>query len=340
MGTRHRLTLAAFATLVGCAAPAPAAPAAPAVTPPATPPEAAPSTAPYRHRIVNLMPRWWRYWERARTLPREAQVALFEEMVVAERPELFAEGVIGRDPSAPFDRSAQIADFLAGVEPLVPTMRRLSDSIERDLPGHLASFMENFPDFDWDGTVYFTISLDAFDGAVRSIAGAPQLLFGLDKIARLHGEEADLAPLFHHELFHIHHLVLRQPFDPEADNRMYQALWAEGLAVYVAHRLNPEASWQALVLNDDMVADGRKNLPSLAAEMRDNLDSSDPIFYRDWFRGVGQRKDIPNRVGYFLGYEVAKRLGVSTTLAELAELRDPLLRERIEAALAELAAGG
>lgn len=278
----------------------------PAPTPPPALPAPAPvASAPAEWRIVNLMPAWWAYWERASTQPRPQQIALFRSELVDQHPQLFTQDVVGRDPTAPHDLDAQIGTFLEGVEPLLPAMRTLSASIEGELPAHRRTFMQAFPDFAWNGQVYFTISLDAFDGAIRPVGGKPQLLFGIDKIARLHGLEASLAPLFHHELFHILHLVTFNPFDPDKDNHMYQALWGEGLAVHVAHELNPAATMRQLVLTDDMVTRGDEQLKALAQEMLDNIDSQDPTFYRDWFRGAGQRTDIPNRVGYFLGFRVA-----------------------------------
>jgi hypothetical protein len=332
--------LLCVALAVGCGsntpAPQPPALANSASASPATPAKAANGTQ-SDWRIVNVMPTWWAYWAKAQHKPRADQIALFQSDVVAKHPKLFVQTVVGRDPTKPFDLEAQISTFLDGVAPLVTTMQQLSNSIERELPTHRQSFMEAFPDFRWDGSVYFTISLDAFDGAVRNIDDKSQLLFGVDKIARLNGSDADLAPLFHHELFHILHLVTSNPFDPTKDNRMYQALWGEGLAVHVAKTLNPSATPSQLVLNDAMIEQGTRQLPQLAKEMLDNIDSQDETFYRDWFRGSGQRKDIPNRVGYFLGLRVAQLMGKTRNLQQLAQMKDPQLRNEIAAALRELA---
>ncbi len=312
--------------------------------PPAPPPQPAVAVTsepavPTQWGIVNVMPAWWTYWEKAEKLPRSQQVALFKSELVSPRPELFVHAIVGRDPTQPLDLDAQITAFLDTVPSLVSTMRQLSDSIERELPAHRRSFMAAFPEFSWNGKVYFTISLDAFDGAIREIAGVPQLLFGIDKIARLHGSRANLAPLFHHELFHILHLVTGNPFDPTKKNHMYQALWGEGLAVHVAKSLNPEATARQLVLSDEMIEQARGQLPQLAAEMLQNIDSQDATFYRDWFRGSGQRQDIPNRVGYYLGLRVAQRMGETRNLQALAELKDPELRSAIAVALSDLAGG-
>lgn len=286
------------------------------------------------------MPSWWTYWEIARSTPADQQRALFREHVVGAHPEAFAENVVSTDSIAAFDLDARIDALLTEVEPLVPVMRRLSDEAATELPRHRATFAQAFPDFEWDGRVYFTVSLLAFDGAVREVGGKPALFFGIDKIAKLHGDAASLAPLFHHELFHVYHLVTCHPFDEAGGDRIYQALWGEGLAVYVAKQLNPGASAAQLVLSDEMVAEGTAKLPAIAAELRANLDAGDEAFYRDFFRGAGQREDIPLRVGYFVGLRVAEVLGKGRSLRELAHLADPELRQEIERALRELEAAG
>jgi hypothetical protein len=339
MRAMRRPTLLGLALVAACSGSPTAEAPALSAAPPAPMEDVVPTKPPAEQwRVVNVMPAWWAYWEKAKGKPRPEQVALFEKVVVGRYPKIFAKNVVGRgDPSEAFDRKALIEGFLDQVEPHIPAMRKLTKSIEEELPAHRETFMEAFPDFEWDGDVYFTVSLDAFDGSVREVDGEPKLLFGVDKIARLYGSEAKLAPLFHHELFHILHLIQGKPFDPEKKNRMYQALWAEGLAVHVAHELNPTATNAQLVLSDAMVKQGDSQLKQLAQEMLDNIDSQDPAFYRDWFRSAGKREDIPNRVGYFLGFRVAQVMGKKYSLPELAALHDPELRAAIEAALRELA---
>ena len=67
-------------------------------------------------------------------------------------------------------------------------------------------------------------------------------MFGADVIARVHGDR-DVRPFFHHELFHLLHG--RTFSDCGA---LWCALWNEGLATFVAHRLNPAASDDQLLL--------------------------------------------------------------------------------------------
>lgn len=333
VGNGVRAAICLLVLAGACGSPPASEPQAPPVSI-AAPTVAAPASS---WTVVDLMPGWWRAaGESAGAGPAE-QRAAFRRHLVDAHPEAFSEEVLSLDRTAPFDLDARIDAFLVEAPALEPVMRRLSQQVAADLPRHRASFEAAFPSFAWKGRVYFTVSLFAFDGAVREIGGAPALLFGLDKVAKLHGDQASLAPLFHHELFHVYHVEQGKPFEGSEENRMYQALWAEGLAVHVARALNPGATNQQLVLTDDMVRRGEAMLPALAAELLANLDSTDPAFYRDWFRGAGKRQDIPIRVGYFLGMRVAEVLGRGRSLQELAMLRDPTLRQEIARALETLA---
>ncbi len=62
-------------------------------------------------------------------------------------------------------------------------MRHVSQTFRSDLTRYDQSFRQAFRNMSWAGTVYLTISVDAFDGAVRRIGTEPALLFGIDRIS-------------------------------------------------------------------------------------------------------------------------------------------------------------
>jgi hypothetical protein len=119
----------------------------------------------------------------AKDQPQSAQLLQFDEMVVKEHPEVYRESVLGVGSNGPGPR---IADFLRGVPANIAGMRKLSDSLEGDLPLYLSDFQKAFPDFACQNSIYFLVSLGAFDGGVRPVNGYPALLFGVDVIARVH----------------------------------------------------------------------------------------------------------------------------------------------------------
>lgn len=346
LARRARLLVGGAALGLALAAACASDPAPRPDEPPATPPSSAASTpapaAGPSYHVVDVGPAFWAFWDATRDEPVEVQATRFEEQVVAAHPAAFGPAVLGLDPTkTDFDLHARLVQWLPTLPSRVDVMRRLSAGVATDLDDYDRTFRAVFDDMAWTGKVYFTVSLDAFDGAVRMVDGEATLMFGLDKIAALHGESASLQPLFHHELFHLYQYdCLRDVMDSDEPPRMYQALWGEGLAVHVAHTLNPEATWGQLVLTDEMVTFGEAHLGPLAKELYDVRDSGSQEVYRDFFRGSGQRADIPTRMGYFVGMKVAERMGKDRSLKELACLRDPVLKQGIEGALLELAGPG
>ena len=162
--------------------------------------------------------------------------------------------------------------------------------------------------------------------------GRSALLFGVDVIAAIHGRGARVAPLFHHELFHVYHTRGQGG----SGRPLIQSLWAEGLATLVARRLNPSASDAAIFgLPSTTPARVAQELVALAAHVRSRLDSTSHEDYAELFLGNEPDAAIPRRSGYVLGYLVANRLRRDgQSLRELAQLEGPALRQAVDGALA------
>jgi hypothetical protein len=177
---------------------------------------------------IDLMPLYWQFWERAQAMPVAEQVRLFREMVVERRPEVYNASVMNVPGGKSFAEMLPeiYPKATAWTSPHVDTIRALSKEIATTLPQHEAAFRREFPDFAFDGRVYFMYALGAFDGAVRTVEDRQALLFGLDVIAAIHGSGASVAPLFHHELFHAYHGPLIGTTGRGLP--LYLSLWTEG----------------------------------------------------------------------------------------------------------------
>jgi hypothetical protein len=148
------------------------------------------------YRVIDLMPAYWDFWARAQVVDENARPALFRQMVVSHAPQAYAASVIGLAPDKPYDE--ELARRYHRVQAMVADrtdlMRRLSSRIARDLRGYEATFRGTFPDLAYHGDIYFMHSLGGFDGGTRIIEGRMALLFGLDMIAYVYGEQADPQP--------------------------------------------------------------------------------------------------------------------------------------------------
>ncbi|MBL8114151.1 MAG: hypothetical protein JNK60_14820 [Acidobacteria bacterium] len=287
------------------------------------------------YRAVDLMPDFWEFWSAAEKLPADEQAKLFEKTLVVKHPEVYKASVLGLDEAKPFGETLarRFERWLPMMTPHVPTMRVLSKRIAIDLPRYESTFRKAFPDFAYDGEVYFLNSLGAFDGGTRTVKGRTALLFGVDMIAYVYGE-TDPQAFFHHELFHIHHSRI---FPNEGATPLWEKLWQEGLAEHVAKTLNPAADGVLLFgLPADMPERARRILPELARELSESLDDTSKETYARYFLGSTAQGERPPRSGYYVGYLVARHVAGDRPLREVAVMKGPKLRAAIANALEEI----
>ena len=67
------------------------------------------------------------------------------------------------------------------------------------------------------------------------------------------------------------------------------------------------------------------------------MDSTSPDLYQTCFLGNSARKDIPPRSGYYVGLLIARELGESHNLQQLAEMNGESLRVTIRRTLQKVA---
>lgn len=309
---------------------APAATQAAATAPP-TPP------GPATYTVVDLMPAFWEFWAQAKDKDETTQVQLFQKLLVARYPEVYNQEVLGGPKDKPFAEALPARYHLIQglVQPKMDIVEKLSRQIGQDMPRYQERFRQTFPDLHYTGKIYFMYSLGGFDGATRHVNGQEVLLFGLDMMAYVYGREADPEPFFHHEFFHIYHSQFLNHGEDIAT-----ALWREGLATYVAHVLNPQATGAALFgLPRNTPERVQAQLPRYAREIQAVLGSESKEDYARFFLGGrDEQATIPARSGYYLGYLVAEKLAKRHSLQDLAHASVEQLRPEIEQALTELQA--
>ena len=268
------------------------------------------------------------------------------------------------DQTARFDRDARVAAFYAQVAPLISgfyePIRQASAASDPDryLIAALADYPTHRHDIDLArqrfaalfgparrsfeaafgslrGTppIYLVHSLGSMDGGTRELADGTHLVFGADMIARLHLHH-DIQPFFHHELFHVLHARRFAGCD-----QLWCGLWEEGLAVYAAHTLNPRATDEELLLTqpEPLRAAVDSHRREAICATRSHLESQNPAHARAFFSSGRLNENLPPRFGYYVGYLVARDIGRTHTLRQLAAMTPSEVRPLLDAALARLA---
>lgn len=276
---------------------------------------------------------------RSAGLSDTARIAAFERDFLPRFADLYVATAIGWTPGPKLDAAAldglQAADKDASLD-------ARDAAVKQALAAVSAGFAAAFPDFRCDFPIYVAPTFGKMDGAGRVVAGKPAMVLGPDVIGQF--ETDDQLPVFlAHELFHRYHFQAAGFSDDLAERDLiWRALWSEGLATYVSARLNPARPLaDALLLPRDLQEKADPLVPALAAALAAGLDRVDPPLFARFFEygdPSAQRLEQPFRSGYYVGYLVAHRLGEHRTLAQLAHLQGPALREEIGRTLNEFAA--
>jgi len=278
--------------------------------------------------IIDVMPAFWAV-ESAPPMRLAARDALFRELVLGPYQNIYGLEEFHRNVT-----DDGIENYLQKVQPYLPAMRKLHAEVKSEVEPAEAHFLETFPDFATDVTVAYLPSFMHFDGQTTQLRnGRLAVLFGVDGIARFHGDDADLAVLFSHELFHAYHNQVNPGvFKQQA---LYAKLWQEGLATYVSARLNPTAPEAVVMLDAKLAAQDPALVPDIARRFLPKFDSTADDDAAEFFN-FGYRGDLPARSGYLLGYRVCQELGKKYDLRALARLGGDDLRRQIHETVAKL----
>ena len=215
-----------------------------------------------------------------------------------------------------------------------PEIRTKYEQVARKFPNAFAqgqqSFRRSFPDYRLKVPVYLLHSLNEMDGGTRELDGNVVGIFGADVIARIHSP-ATLKPFLDHELFHLYH----QRFFPDCD-ALWCSLWQEGLAVYVAAKLNPGATDEGLLLTQPrpIRREVEPRLKEAMCGLNGKLESTKQEDYAPFFFGRVNDGPFPPRYGYLLGYLLVSKIGEHMTLEQLAKLPPDKVKPALVAALA------
>lgn len=278
-------------------------------------------------RIVDLTGQFDRFAMASRTLTDEQRIAAFETQIGP-----IADGFYSRK------RSPDGYDFRVLVNlKTYPERRAGVLAVRQNFRESFASaerlFEREFGRVTSTRPVYLIDSMGELDGGTRELGGKPTLLFGADVIAEVHSGKS-LTAFFHHELFHLYYEA-KAP----SCSAIWCSLWEEGLATYVAHRLDPDATDDELILNlpEPIRPAVEANRDRSICEVVQRLDSASDEDFSALFQGDDKLPGYPSRMGYYVGFLVASDIGRTHGLHQMANMTRAEARPLIDASLARMA---
>ena len=264
---------------------------------------------------------------------KESRARLFAQSVIQPHPEVYDRAQIFKTDNA------SLQQYLGVLPTYLPAIKQIHDRFEAQYEPIEANFLKEFPDFDCSkARVYLMLSLFRFDGKIPH--DNPHVVFlGLDGLAKFHGADTRLSVILTHELFHLYHFQVN-PLPRNIDDvELYRLIWQEGLATYVSKQLNPDASLADILLDPRLAQEGPRYLAAVARDLVTQLESVEDATtarYLSYWRG-GQ---IPARMGYLIGYEIARKSAATKSVQELARLRGQPLLSLVRQQMQVLATGG
>ena len=298
---------------------------------------AAPDAGSGRLHVVDAAENCAEFWRGVPGASPETQTRAFEELLRAPHPTLYTAAVLGLEQ--PF--SSSVPDRLTRFARMRPDPARVEEvrrTLEADLADAAVQFRKTFPDFVAKSSVALVCSLGGFDGGIREVEGAQMLLFGPDVIAAIRPRGFNLRPFLEHELFHVHQANLH----PNAPENVAESLWEEGLATYDSDALNPGATNDELSVPDALIAETTPRIPDLSRRLLAHLDDPEggPVYKQFFYGSTEKVTEVPPRSGYVIGWRIARELGKTRSLAQLARMSPAESRTEIERALHRLAQPG
>lgn len=273
---------------------------------------------------TDLMPDYIAFAHRTAGETVDQRATDFVAQFAGKHPEYYAPELYG-DAEKLTTRAKRFFDpasrTFGGLPPLTEeNLEAVGRVAGKDFAAAQKIFVKEFPDFQCSTFVAFAPSLLRFDGHPQDFGGRSNLLFGIDMIALIHGPE-DMPSFFAHEIFHLYHAQVVGADTPPGAQAGWWTMWREGLATYVSQRMNPGLNaQQVLWLPRDIDARMQKERARGARLLLADVEKTGADADR-WFDAGTSVDGLPERAGYWFGYEFAKSIGDAKTLRDLARMK-------------------
>ena len=285
-------------------------------------------------QFVDLTDDFDRIWNATKDLPDDKRVDAFEAAFAKVLPGFYAAERV-KDFQTPEQHRATVLRGLRSYPEHRDGILRVSRDFASLVAPAQKQFESVFGPMRGYPPIYLVNSFGEFDGGTRDLPEGNRLMFGADMIDRLY-KDKPIKPFVEHELFHLmHHRTF-----PECEP-VWCNLWEEGLATYVASKLNPGASDEAigLTMPSPLRPAVENHRQEAVCVVRERLESSDPKVYGPLFMGGGKplSENLPRRFGYYVGLLVVSDVGRHRSLKQLAAFTPAQAHRLVQRSLARMA---
>jgi hypothetical protein len=265
------------------------------------------------YKIYNVTNDFIAYAEQAAGDDAAGRKTKWDQMLEGKYPNFFNEvlyrNLAGQDRE---NYKTQIIDqFWNDVVPNLETLKEVNATAVQKLLDGRTEFKKIFTNFDPQTDYYLTVAF-SFHGKAAEVAGKNILALGLENYEP-NSPELDIT--IAHEQFHLYHF---KTFD--ASGGLYRGVWTEGMAVYASAMVVPGYHLTDYTGFTGQQIDSMYDLfGDLAADIRNNLSSTDQTLKRAYLGVEANNTWIPPGSGYYIGFYLVEDLvGNGNSVADMA----------------------
>jgi hypothetical protein len=284
-------------------------------------------------QLIDLTPDFLAFWKETQGRSCEEQQRLWFERYESPHQRLFAVcgGRHGNAEALP----AALARYPSLVPQLPATVAAVHAAIARTGPAVAKLFgLERL-----DLRSVLLVGMFWSDGWIADLDGVPTCSVAVEYLTP--AAEPRVGLLLAHESAHLAHATCLGDAWNETET-VGQHLFLEGLAIVASAQLIPgydpaTYTWLGLTRTPrgldlmDWMAACERAWPQVRVRLQRDLASTDPVVHAPYF--LQAPEDLPERIGYFAGWQLVSTLSREHAVAELARWSPSHIQERVALAL-------
>ncbi len=169
--------------------------------------EAAADPEEIKPHIINIAVDFIQYWEKAKDLPMEEKIRLWDEMIESTHKHFYQQVIypLYYRHGKKNVKEDLLPKFLETVPDRIDLIKECAAEMEKEIVEVVGLLNEKYPDFKPIFDYYLAISLDQSDGGFRPFNNSVICFFGVDAAARIKSKVRRQA-LIAHESFHLYQM--------------------------------------------------------------------------------------------------------------------------------------
>lgn len=268
-------------------------------------------------KIVSFLPDFYSFWKKAKDLPLQERIKLWDELFEAKHPDFYREVIYaGREGEILRQfKEQKLQNFLSELtEKNILEMKAREQELTKLIPLVAQKVDKVFPPKREETTHYIIPSLNVTSGAGSPYRDDLIIFYGIEFMVQF-DDPGYIKEMIAHQILHVIHYRKIAPFlwKKYGANRNLNVLldregplffiFREGLAISFAEGLFPGGDRPGI--REKNVPVFEESFQNYTKKFLQDLRNFTPEVYENYFSGTQENSEPPG-FGFFLGYKIVK----------------------------------